>query len=487
MLEKKQRRENWEGIEAALRTASPVYVNKDNKTAMRRYYVDGTVAQLSMGPYGNPMPLRLFALLLLEPCVSRDQWQEWEEEQSQRPGYHTGFFEMQKVTYHYFGENTVFEGRETEIYEFFYRKLAPKIGPDVYPHTLLSLGPAIDQISRMQVNPYSQIWRKDQEKFEQLSDVPDEKFNIDPHVAPDDWLYQSHMPYDPLWLARSMCPIEWAYRNPEKFDSAIKPIVEKFRDYYLNTHVSIREVYEKTIEANLVQWAEITCAGGQVSVCIEYERADQLEAMLPLLDPATRFPCKSDDPPNMVRALPLRKGREFRASYVNVMDLWKAGFQVSKQLVLGDRTLFLQFGAPLRRDRMYWPLMVLSCDVTDLEARVKARKSMQDDEIGIKKKVGKVVYLIEPLVGKCRVGAVEKEYAPDGGDIEFYPGWLELQEGENEHIDGILETKDSEQLMVDLLKEYHLIRKEGSLLESATRVGSIDGFYCPASERTLGG
>ena len=478
MSSKNKRRASWPAIENYFRQNNEdLLVNKHNKSTIKRYFVEGEEPEGYI--YDPKVPkiakFTYFHKLILEPNANRDQWVLWFDPLSisaREGGGGVSFLKMlggwrdNNIGYG-FGENSLFGGRENEIYEYFYeiegRKLVYPVLDDESLTSLLSLPSCIMYpMCRMKINPFYIGWRFAEPRFAEISKLSPDRFEkLDPESHVQD-------------LASSMCAIEWAHRHPDKFDSAVEPMVALCRSFYVNTTDTFRNIYSQTIETKLDCWAESTGAGGSMTIAIQYDTPEHLEAVIPLLTYKTRYPCNKDDEEGVVKALPLLKGRNYRVSYYLIQNYWNSGFEVVRYEKTDARTLQIELCLPLGRLQLYPALNYLIVNSLNIEERLKARKNLPGDTLFEDEDpfVGKLVYIIIPMVGEPRIGVI----LSDKMRRDQIGWWSEMCFGENTRIDDVLLKSLNRANSTELLECYDFVANEGTFPMHSQRGSSIDGF-----------
>ena len=379
MIDKKKRRASWPAIENYFRRRGDHLVNKLNKTTMRRYYVERERPRGAMYDSYKPdayIELSHFEKLILEPDASKEEWEQWFDPTSDSAHFSShglGLLEIQGGWENHigwgFGENTLFEGRENEIYEYFYniegRKSTYPVSEDESVTSLLSLPSCIRYpISRIKINPHYIGCRFAESRFEEVSGMPSGRFKkYDTTVHAHD-------------LASSMCAIEWAHTYSEKFDSVIKPMVSLCRSFYTDSNDTIKNIYESVVASQLDDWCEATGAGGTMTIAIRYETAEHLEAVIPLLTWKTRYPYTGEADEGVVKALPRYRDASLRMSFRLIEKYWSCGFEVNEYRVVNSNTLLIDLTIPLSRLNLYPLLVHLIRNSSNLEERLKSRKKL---------------------------------------------------------------------------------------------------------------
>ena len=459
-IDKKIKRDNWPAIERALRHKLERFVMKETRSVTRRYYVDGIEPEY---PENYDWGLDLTVRLLCEPDATLEQWAQWKTEAAWKP--EAGQMQLSYLYILYdvqfsFGKNSLFGKRDAQIHDYFFRrdnitdthgasdteKQKAEREKNAYQNLVFWVQQCVVYIKRLKVNPYSQGYKGIESAIERVKHYSEKPYD----------LYQIIEPYGPTsyGLTSVVCPIELAYRHPEKFDPLIRPVVNLLHDFFVHpdTNSSLRDIYQQIVESQLDEYAEKTGAGGCLSVCIRYDTAEQLQAMLPMLYFDTRYPNKADDPEGAIRSLPPIGNRSFRASFNIVMKFWEAGFEPERHVVLDDTTLFLEYTVPLSFSDNINLLIALQFDATNLEEKLDARSDLPDDDIDGDYDKAALVYLLRPLQGVWRVGAFQQrdDNSLDYSDPANSPQ-KELLEGDSEEIDSIVNRDVATEIILESL------------------------------------
>ena len=471
-IDKKIKRDNWLAIERALRHDLERFVMKETRSVTRRYYVDGIEPEY---PENYDWGLDLTVRLLCEPDATLEQWAQWKTEAALKPeagqmqlSYLHSLYDVQFS----FGRNSLFGKRDAQIHDYFFKRdiAASTLGfndtdkqkaereKQAYKDLVFWVYRCTRHISRIKVNPFSQYYSGIEEAIERVMHYSEHPYNIHEIIEP----------YGPTnyGLTPAICPIELAHRHPEKFDPMIRPVVNLVHDFFVHpdTNSGLRDVYSQIVESQLDEYAEKTGAGGSLSVCIRYETAEQLQAMLPMLYFNTRYPNKADDPEGAIRSLPPIGNRSFRASYNIVTKFWGAGFEPERHIVLDGTTLFLEYTAPLSFRDNIGILIALQYDARNLEEKINARSDLPDDDMNGDYDKAALVYLLRPLRGVWRVGAFTQriDNSLDFSDPVNSPQ-KELLEGDSKEIDSIVNSdNNTEKTLESLMNDcYRLILEDG--------------------------
>ena len=117
-VDKKQRRLNWPAVEQAIRWTLSSYVTGKNKAITRKYYVDGIEPVYASMRRSQP---DLLIRLLCEPEATEEQWAVWRKEYSTRDDFASVLLLQEDgIGKFYFGNNSLFNGREAEIQALWY-------------------------------------------------------------------------------------------------------------------------------------------------------------------------------------------------------------------------------------------------------------------------------------------------------------------------------------------------------------------------------
>ena len=456
IIDKKERRKNWPGIEFALRQYNRRYVSTKDKVAMRRYYIEGIEPKLTFRDSPN-----LLARLMCEPDATRKDWEKWKKENgNQLQNLKYKFMNLQNSEA-YIGDNTPFNGRESEIYDFFFSDNDIPAEGSAYIDNYISevigsqFGRVIRYLGGIALPTHNLVGVHAFKLVETIRAQPKHPY-----------IFYKKQDFQPL--ANVLCPIAWAYQNPKFFDQKIEEPIRQLHELFVdpNTNDVLRETFASVIDAKLKQYVEECAAGGVVSACIQYNSNSQLRAVLPLLTPSTRFPFSTDTPKGAV--LPLAKGvvtesRAHRESFNAIWHLWRSGFVARRCIELDNNRLFVQFSAPILRQNVENALSALVCDLTNLEERINGKDTLNKD---LRPRFAKCVYLVEPLVGRWMIGATT-------GRAE--EGYSQLFQGDDNEIDRYFEQGQSPEVVLpELLEsEYERFKKIDSNLVSQWRISVV--------------
>ena len=454
MNSKSERKENWKAIKYALRKIWPESVNKKNESSLRNYYVNGETVASVMGGFDEEASLTLAIHLLLcseEELLKDNSFIQRITNGGDKTGY-TDFMGLQGASHgvsncFYFGANSLYMKRESHIYEQYFKKLRPAGNSEKKLWNGLRIKRTLSLISRIQVNPYNQVWRYDQERFEWIK---------------KQYSWQTRFNYKKYseQLSSSFCAIEWAKKYPERFDPNIQPIVSYFREFYVNGHKPIKNAYHYVNDKHLSNWAESHGAGGKLYVLIDYISEEYLNQYLPLLAPESRYPNTVGNPSNAVRHFPgIEHNRGNRLSYRVVDDLWSGGFLAKKHLVLEDKMLFLEIDIPLSMSNLGRLFLTGAFvrDIGDLKSRIESQTDKADDVCENPKAIGNFFYLIKPMFGAARVGVPVWENEFSG----FPNGIRELSVNFDSNIQDIVFGSEPEDDMLSLIRYMDIFRREG--------------------------
>ncbi len=444
-IDKKKRRANWPGIEASLRACSEVYVSPKYKSAMKKYYIEGIEPEWWKGGPG------LILRLICDPGATQEKWECWKEEDNPGKGTWRRFMNIQCETNIYMGGNSPFGGREEEIYDYFFSDLFKPYKrqlteEDIYEYAQGALRPFVKTIGGISLATHSQVCREVDRLVQGVKAQSPASYRFEKEMNTGREIYEL-----------VFCPIAWAYQHPDKFDQKLKVPIRTLYKFLTNPKVSplLRDTFDDIVEKNLESYAEQTGAGGLVSACFQYRSKAQLQAVLPLLSPHTRYPYNADTPEDRVVGLPRpTEEKRNRTSYRAISYLWKSGFIADRVSVVDDRTLFVQFRAPLGWHCLEYSLHALRQDVTSLEARITSAKPLPKDD-GKRKQYARCVFVVEPLLGQSSVGASMIK-----GGVEF----VQVTKGSDRILDKYLKRNCTlEEVLPELLvSEYSVIQEKGT-------------------------
>ena len=409
-MDKALKRQSWPGVARALHHCGP-YVTPANKTSMRRYYVDGIEPRLDFADKPS-----LIARLLCEPDASLSDWERWKAETTQVnwPGTLRTFMGLQGDYEFYFGSNSLYMGRDKEIYDRImkdymqHKAQTQKIFGPVPDVISPGISPVMDYVQKGHINPYCQHWRWCEAFIESIRLKPDRDIYFDPVK-------------DVPVLMWYFCPIVWGCQNALHFDPLVEPVVRCLYEFFTDpaTTPVLREAFEVTVDQQLDNYVNQTAAGGRFCACIRYDTPEQLQAMLSQLSPNTRYPVKAERAENAVLALPNPQGRNLRISLLMNRSMWSAGFLPSRVIELDEQTIYIETVAPLGTTETWLVLNSTICNVINLEQRIKARKHERTDTLAQDATYAKGVYFIEPMKGDWRVGDLQFE---EKRSAVFLPG-----------------------------------------------------------------
>ena len=339
----------------------------------------------------------------------------------------------------YFGQNTPFAGRESEIYEHFFKdipfKLPPSRTKDIGLVNFMRpvLWDLMDYLAPHVINKYNQIWRHAELLTAFLTETDINSLQIDFET-------KIHA------MALPMCALEWNYRNAHRYTPEIGSLLAGLHSAISSekAHPKIHQLYAQNIEQGMSSFMEETAVGGVVSVLIHYDKKAQLDAMIPLLTPETRYPFSPETYDKICVPFPRdRNSQQIRSSYKGFYSLWNNGFQANRYEIVDSKTLFVEFAASTNLRKTQTAIEVLRSDMHNCIDRLNARRVETEDH-RYKTIHFKIVYLIVPSCGRKRVGGM-----PRGKLEETFDAWSEVYEGDDERIDEQLKSEKNE---VELLR-----------------------------------
>ena len=341
----RQRRANWPGIEASIRAYGKEYVSPKNKAAMRRYYIEGVKPKLSFLQDGECPAL--IVRLMCEPHATEATWKRWKNELSisHLGGARRSFVKLQQNTNVYMGTNSPFGGREKQIYDYFFKKVGKSLNREITKEDIYALADSdlrhlIKDIGVIKLAKHSQVSREIDWFVRQGVEHRTTLHHRNENNEDDNHTY-----------AKAFCPIAIAHTHPGKFDPRLKYSIRKLFKLLGDSKVSplLQNTFNESVTTSMNRYAEETGAGGLVSVSLRYNSKAQLQAVLPVLSPGTRFPFDRDTPEDRVVGLPIASvgNRQNRPSYRAISYLWKSGLVADHISQIDDKTVFIQFKAPL--------------------------------------------------------------------------------------------------------------------------------------------
>ena len=432
-MDKKQRRINFPGVMAA---SSLLYgsIPREERAVFRKCYVDGIVPEKSLHGLVN---FGLFDKLLCEPLADRSEWARWKEtfRDGEIGSLVSSFLELQRSSLIYFGDNTVFAGREEEIFDYFVldQDWSEKNYPP--PDDILQLasrvfGGTLPHVARMEINPYCQYWRSFEISRPWLQFHRDAQLSLDPVMSKR--------------FASIVCPFAWALNREEYADSTERQVAQRVMTFLQDPTVndSFREHCLSVIEELTDDFGAATGAGGTVSVCIKFESDAQVDGAIGLLNPYTRYPYTIGERGTAL-AMPPWNAQFSRRSVQTLLKLAETGFRANRHRVLDDRVLYFEFTMPLVRSFATSSMEALTRDSSRLEEQVRSRRIDEEDKIGAKSPPAfDAVFLIEPLEGARELGFVE-----DGCS------WIGSREGVGASFEDLTGgTRSPEEYLPDVLK-----------------------------------
>lgn len=432
-----QKRLNWPGIDMSIRHFYDFYAKREHKSILKKCYLKNEDVS------DFPTLLRL----VVRPNASYDDWGSWKEEKAL-----DSYLRLHQNYSIYFGNNSLLNGRDSEIYEYFHSDARPinlRKGSTFSEVMKPGFEKLVDYFGSIKINPYHQLWRGAQEVVKSLAINHDREFAFDSTV-------------DTEALIKYLCPIAWAQQHSDKFDGNLESVSTYFYQFFTTemSGTKLGDAFLNTVDRHLNEYAEGTGAGGYIYSCIRYESEEQLNAARVISDPTTRFPYGDGLPEATVRCLPFQtRATEDKISANMIQTLWRAGFQVHSSEVIGNTKLILKMSIPLGRRKLFTALGTLSRNAVNIEERLLSKKTLPGDSMEDESMNAPVVYLVEPLVGSWRVGALPVVSAKTDWQGPFH---TELLPGIHKDIDTIVEQPNRTEALAELADRYEFIREKGN-------------------------
>ena len=439
--DKKARKASWPGIKAFFskrKTTHAFY-----PAELRKLYIDGIlpdVDQKVLQEYQTDLICRL----VLEPDSRAEDWDDWNLDLTSNELKHQyALF----IGLEHFAQNSFLAGRELEIYDYFFKDIRAGTGNieriiKIKENKTAEfmgwfLGSLVTLLSKHELNAYSQEWRKAESLTDYLLQSAGNHYD---HAS------------DIEKLRIPVCRFEWCVRNLDNYNPLVQSELKKLRAAFDDerTHSIVRESYHATVTREMDSYVESTAAGGRFSVLIEYDTSEQLEAMVPLLMPETRFPFTPETYGKILTPFPNRKQHgPQRVSYNGLLGLWNLGFKADRIEVVNSRTLYVEFTGFVTLSNSVVAIDVLRSNMVKFLEKMNARKVLPED-IEYKTPYFKTLYVVSPVAGRKRVGAV-----PKGSFLDSREASKEIYEGVDSSVDKLLNSKgESIDILQSLMSDH---------------------------------
>ncbi|MBX2835410.1 MAG: hypothetical protein KTR35_01065 [Gammaproteobacteria bacterium] len=332
-----------------------------------------------------------------------------------RQSFRRSFLRIQADYHFYFGSNSFFNSQDKRIYDFFgfddelkdlvfQRKARKKY--DLTDFMNIRTYPFYSYLMKLTADDNLQTGRTVEQWHRRLRALPSDIQAI----GKDDWT-------DEL-----LCAIEWGSRHREHFDKNVAALTVRARSIFDDSDVpdNVKSYFQKTVDKRLQQYLVDHGAGGKMTVAVRYESEEHLDAMLPVLNPNTRYPFDSGREEGCIYELILRRGY-LRASDNIIHSLWKQGTVFDKIEKYDQTTLVCELKAGLSRGPTIHGVQGLAYDARDLTNRYLAKKAADDDVSCAVAKKSNVALVIERLDGGWSAGNALCHPLHKLHDIEDHP------------------------------------------------------------------
>ena len=320
-------------------------------------------------------------------------------------GYHAlSFLESPSV---YLSQNTFFAGRDGAVHGAL-RGAEERFGMEGFRdfHQFVSHGlPDVRSwFGRSAPNQYVQAGRHLDRLGEAIATerIP-KTIQFDPEAYPDRTI-----------VVERLMPLAVALRWREAFDALVVDTAERVGR--LCTETARGTVLDRAWRyangvSRIKAHAEHHWAGAELSLAIRYPSSDHLEAIWPLLVPATRWPRREGGPSDSLvwTLTQVEEPGPNRATRALIRSLWESNFDPVEQVRLDERTLFVRLRMPAHTNLTLEAVHHLCGDMRDFERRylLKRRRRYDDDNMQSRSNYpGRGVAVIRPLHGKVQAGGL---------------------------------------------------------------------------------
>jgi hypothetical protein len=171
----------------------------------------------------------------------------------------------------------------------------------------------------------------------------------------------------------------WISRNPDNLDPRVVSLASRIDKLFSDARIArkIHAYYEELLDKCYQQYTDTYLPGKPVTVCVRYNDEAQLQAMLPLLSPETRYPLDPSDPEGCIKRIPELKVGDTRTSYHILHSLWNKGAVFDDIQIFDSKTLLCR---PRPGARFSCKGFAgLSFDATDLAKKLESKKPVKGD------------------------------------------------------------------------------------------------------------
>ena len=331
---------------------------------------------------------------------------------------------VQTDIFFYFGENSIFGKKEKQIYdhfmfeesEEFFQHLQVQIKELKFPHIrdYFGIGNMHAYLKRVNICDHNQLWRH--------FFAWDAKIRMAPAKAPDGELGEGSF---------SLLSVNTVCSNEERFSPNVVRLCKLINSTLCDSQTVswIRNEYERLIETNQRSYAQKSCVGAKVTMCIHYSSEDQLNACIDLLDPKTRYPYHNSNEEE-IYSLNHYDG-EIRVSVGVVQRLWQSGLEITEYRIGDDNKLFINCFVGFHRYSTLVGLSALIFNCVGLEERYLSKKPMYGDRCISNARDFNSVIIFETIDGDLALTCREGK---DPIMVKDYP-WIEKIFEKSESLD----------------------------------------------------
>ena len=195
-----------------------------------------------------------------------------------------------------------------------------------------------------------------------------------------------------------------AAKCPDKFDRKIGEFAGRVVDIYSSSKnpSAVTEYFEVDILGGYEAYVENGVVGGDVTVCIQYNSAEQLTAMLKQMNPETRFPyCQMRDA-NAIHHLTSYDG-SLRQTTAIINGMWEYGMVYDSYEILKNNVLAVKNTVHLSMTGSTHGFELLTFDATDVAKKYLSSEPLKGDEDVYDARSFPAIVVIENLVGRLFV------------------------------------------------------------------------------------
>jgi len=305
---------------------------------------------------------------------------------------------LQSDYHYYFGGNSFFQNQEKYIYDYFNfeEELSDftflegmREQNDLTSFLNVKQTPFCKIVKSLNVEEHLQVGRTIEDWFHRLRKLPTD-LTVDQR---DEWNDQF------------LCSIEWVCLHPERFNQQLVRLAMRAKEILEHKDVpdNVTSYYKNVVQDGLTNYAAESRAGGTVTICVRYETEEHLQAMLEVMNPATRYPFNQELPKDRIQHLLFREGN-IRVSQGILHSMWKAGTVFDSYEVIDGTTLTCTLRCGLFLFGTMEGISGLGYDARDIGERYKVKKPTRADAIISRAKCATVSAVIEAIDGTWSAG-----------------------------------------------------------------------------------